>query len=175
MPNITTHVIKVNRIYFDLINNFQIETKEAFIEQLTHDSFVIQIPRLKIQVRNELETILKVFNQAYVSDDNKILRFDEHDINNELLALMAKRLRKAATEEEVLRKIEIEEEVENTIEQHIRDKQDLAEQLSEKDKKIIEQEKLIGKQMLIALGMKALFELIFCFKKQSVRLKTVVF
>ncbi|MEM1119517.1 MAG: hypothetical protein AAGJ18_03670, partial [Bacteroidota bacterium] len=38
--------------------------------------------------------------------------------------------RKAATEEELLRKIEIEEEVEGTIEQHIREKQELSEKVT---------------------------------------------
>jgi len=95
-----------------------------------------QVPRL----RNEIERVLKVFNQSYVTDgDKKTLEFSEKDFeNDELLQLIVSRLRKAATEEELLRKIEIEEEVENTIEQHIREKQELAEKLSEKDK-IIEE------------------------------------
>jgi len=144
--NILTPVVKVNRFYFDLINDVKIETKEAFIEQLTHDSYVIQIPRLKKQVRNELETVLKVFNQAYVSDDTKILIFDESEIDNDLLVLMTKRLRKAATEEEVLRKIEIEEEVENTIELHIREKQDLKEKVTDQETKLSEQETKLNEQ-----------------------------
>ena len=62
----------------------------------------------------------------------KILEFSENDYaDNGLLARMVSRLRKAATEEEILRQIEIEEEVDNTIEQHIREKQELAEKLDE--------------------------------------------
>lgn len=41
---------------------------------------------------------------------------------------IARGLLSKITEEELVRKIEIEEEVENTIEQHIREKQELAEQ-----------------------------------------------
>ena len=126
--NVVTSIMKVNREYVDLITDKKIEAKEEFIEKLTHDSYVIQIPRLKKKVRNEIERDLKVFNQSYISDgDKKTLEFSEQDLeNDELLKLIATRLRKAATEEELLRKIEIEEEVENTIEQHIREKQELA-------------------------------------------------
>lgn len=61
-----------------------------------------------------------------------MLEFSENDYaDNGLLARMVSRLRKAATEEEILRQIEIEEEVDNTIEQHIREKQELAEKLDE--------------------------------------------
>lgn len=127
LTNVATSILKVNREYIDLITDEKIETKEDFVEKLTHDSYVIQIPRLKKKVRNEIERVLKVFNQSYVTADNKTLEFKEQDFeDDELLKLIADRLRKAATEEELLRKIEIEEEVESTIEQHIREKQALA-------------------------------------------------
>ena len=115
LTNIITPIIKVNREYIDLITNKKIDTKEEFIEKLTHDSYVIQIPRLKKKMQNEIERVLKVFNQSYVTAGNrKTLEFQEKDFeNDDLLQLIAKRLRKAATEEELLRKIEIEEEVEN--------------------------------------------------------------
>ena len=133
LANVITSIMKVNREYIDLITDKKIETKEEFVEKLTHDSYIIQIPRLKKKVRNEIERVLKVFNQSYVTDgDKKTLEFSEKDFeNDELLQLIASRLRKAATEEELLRKIEIEEEVENTIEQHIREKQELAEKNNE--------------------------------------------
>lgn len=146
LKNILTSVLKVNREYIDLIGNRTFDKKEEFIEKLTHDCFVIQIPRLKKKVRNELETILKVFNQEFITDDKKILEFSDKDLNNELLKKMAERLRKAATEEDVLRKIEIEEEVENTIEQHIREKQELKDILSEKDKLIEELKQKLKKK-----------------------------
>lgn len=133
LANVLTSIMKVNREYIDLITDKKIHTKEEFVEKLTHDSYIIQIPRLKKKVRNEIERVLKVFNQSYVTDgDKKTLEFSEKDFeNDDLLKLIASRLRKAATEEELLRKIEIEEEVENTIEQHIREKQALAEKVGD--------------------------------------------
>ncbi len=153
LSNVMTSIMKVNREYIDLITDKKIDTKEEFVEKLTHDSYVIQIPRLKKKVRNEIERVLKVFNQSYVTNgDKKTLEFSEKDLeNDDLLQLIAKRLRKAATEEDLLRKIEIEEEVENTIEQHIREKQILAEKnsklkqtLSEKNEEIEKLKKLLN-------------------------------
>ena len=131
--NVLTSIMKVNREYLDLITDKKIDAKEEFIEKLKHDSYVIQIPRLKKKVRNEIERVLKVFNQSYrTNGDKKTLEFSEKDFeDDDLLKLIASRLRKAATEEELLRKIEIEEEVENTIEQHIREKQELAEKVGD--------------------------------------------
>ena len=148
LTNVVTSIMKVNRDYIDLITDKKIDAKEEFVEKLTHDSYVIQIPRLKKKVRNEIERVLKVFNQSYVTDgDKKILEFQEKDFEeDELLLLIVNRLRKAATEETLLRRIEIEEEVENTIEQHIREKQELSEELSEKEKTISEKEKTISEK-----------------------------
>lgn len=131
LNNVTTSIMKVNREYIDLITDEKITANEEFIEKLTHDSYVIQIPRLKKKVRTTLEKVLKVFDQSYITDDKKTLEFEEEDFEgDDLLQLIADRLRRAATEEELLRKIEIEEEVESTIEQHIREKQELAEEVS---------------------------------------------
>lgn len=142
LKNIETSILKVNREYLDLITGETLHKKEAFIEQLTHDCFVIQIPRLKKEVRTELERLFKVFNQAYARvSDYKTMEIGEMEIEGDkVLEMMINRLRRAATEEEILRGIEIEEEVENVIEQHIRDKQVLQEKyeqaLSQKDQEI---------------------------------------
>jgi len=39
-------VIGVKRSYTDLITGKSIKTRESFIESLTHDSYIIQIPKL---------------------------------------------------------------------------------------------------------------------------------
>lgn len=140
LPKILTAALKIDRQYIDLLTGNQIDAETEFVEKLTHDSYVIQIPRLKKKVQHELERILKVFNQAYIADDSKLLKLNEKDLgDNELLKLMVNRLRKAATEEDVLRNIEIEEEVEGTIERHVRKNQELAEKnstLSEKNNEL---------------------------------------
>jgi len=135
LRKITSPVLKVNREYIDLSTMEKLLVKEAFIEQLSHDSFVIQIRKLKQPVRSELERVLQIFNQTYITSDKKILEISENTLQeHDLLHLMAERLRAAASDEGVLRKAELEEEVEETIDSHIREKQELAEENTELQK-----------------------------------------
>ena len=58
LDHTTSSAIKVSRQYKDLITDEIIETKESFIESLTIDSYVIQIPFLTDKRRNDLEILL---------------------------------------------------------------------------------------------------------------------
>ena len=138
LPHINTSVLNINRVYKDLINNEILEIKTEFVEQLTHDSFIIIIPELPPKERTELEGILKVFNQSYkLSSDNRLLEISEQELgDNELTQLIAKRLRSAATDEKVLQQMEVEEEVETMIDKHIRKNEELQVQLQSKDEEL---------------------------------------
>jgi len=61
-------VIKVARTYHDISQkgNEVIDVKEEFIESLTHDSYIIQIPYLKKRRQTELLKVLSVFDQDNV-------------------------------------------------------------------------------------------------------------
>ena len=43
----------------------------AFIESLTHDSIIVQIPRLHGKINNRLDEILSIFDQTYKNRDNQ--------------------------------------------------------------------------------------------------------
>ena len=54
--------------------NEQLVTKgmpNAFIESLTHDSIIVQIPRLHGKINNRLDEILSIFDQTYKNRDNQ--------------------------------------------------------------------------------------------------------
>ena len=57
-------IIGVNRTYKDLVTGEELHVKESFIESLTHDSYIIQIPELAKKRRNELEKLLSIFDQG---------------------------------------------------------------------------------------------------------------
>ena len=67
-------VIHVHRDCYDLATKERIEKKEPFIESLTHDSYIIQIPHLHHNRRTEVEQLLQIFDQ----ENNLIneLKFD---------------------------------------------------------------------------------------------------
>jgi hypothetical protein len=137
LPKVQASVLKVNRVYKDLVNDQILEVKEDFIEQLTHDSFVIQIPRLQTRMQNRIERILAVFNQSYVTQDTALLNLPSELIEEELIQLMAKRLAKATESEKVRQQIELEESFELSLERALREKDKQIEQLlTEKEEQI---------------------------------------
>ena len=159
IPPITTSVLKINRVYVDLNTHKPLEMQTEFIEKLTHDCYAILIKKLPREARSELEQILQIFNQTYILDsDKKFLEIEEKLVkSNELLELMSGRLKEAAADEKVIEAILVEEEIEEVIDQHIREKEELKEEneglkgeneglkggLKERDDKLKEQNRLI--------------------------------
>ncbi len=156
---IKSPVVKAERIYKDLITNKDLTEKEQFIESLTHDGYFIQIPRLHQKQRNELERILNVFNQSYKSSDNRLIEIPDSELGkNPLLQKIGARLLKAASDEEVLAKMNLEDEIEQRIEQHIRENEELKENnklllniLEEKDKVLEEKDKVLEEKEYTAI------------------------
>lgn len=145
LPEVATSILKIDRKYQDLVSGQYLDIKASFVEQLTHDSYIILIPELPQKERTELEGVLKIFNQSYrLEEDAKLLEVDENDfVDNQLAKQILHRLQKGATDEAVLRSMEIEEEVENTIDQHIREKEELREALNQRDDAIRAQNRII--------------------------------
>lgn len=147
-------VIKVNRVYEDLISHKEIKVKEEFIESLTHDSYVIQIPYLDSNHKNELESLLSIFDQKRQSyGDKHILSIDEDSYPSHYRRLI-RRLVKATAEPVVKKKMELEDEfleelenMERRAEQKLEEKDKVIEEkdraLDEKDKALDEKDKAL--------------------------------
>jgi len=126
LKNVTVPLLKVNRQYWDMVAQGVIEAKEDFVEKLTHDCYVIQIPRLEEGRFSRLEKLLAIFDQSYAIRDRNLLTIPQEELEGyELLEAMAFRLRMAATEEEVLRDVEYEQEINATFKRHLRKQMDL--------------------------------------------------
>lgn len=110
-------VVYVRRKYLDYNSNpIEMGVPDPFIESLTHDSIIIQIPYLKGKVRNRLERLLQVFDQSYcVKDNEHIMEIDESGMEIEE-QLVVNRLIKAAVEPEVRRDMDVEDEILSEIE-----------------------------------------------------------
>ncbi len=57
-------VIKIDRVAIDLATNEKIDETTEFTENLTHNSFIIQIPYLKERRRNDIEKLLSILTKA---------------------------------------------------------------------------------------------------------------
>ncbi|MCI0471419.1 MAG: hypothetical protein L0Y73_07170 [Candidatus Aminicenantes bacterium] len=110
-------VIKVNRDYIDVLGGGKkIEERCDFIELLTHNSYVIQVPSLHVALKTELERVLSVFQQEnFIGETYRLKRY-EYDVSGELLGLILKQLQKAAADSELLKQIEEEENALHEIE-----------------------------------------------------------
>ena len=132
--------IKVSRQYVDLMTNKIIETKESFIESLTLDSYVIQIPYLTDKRRNDLEILLSVFDQRNnVDKDHHILNVKESDFPEKYRPIIRK-LQKAVEDNEVRKKMNMEDGIIDELEDLERTIDDL-----EQENEIVKQENEIVK------------------------------
>ena len=70
-------VLKIGRQYIDVATGEVLSKKEYFIESLTHDGYVVQIPYLTGRRRTDLECLLSVFDQAQQTQNRHILDLKE--------------------------------------------------------------------------------------------------
>jgi len=146
LHRVPTPVMKANRQYKDLVLGLELTEKEDFIEKLTHDGYFVQIPRLDKKERNELEGILKIFNQSYrIEEDGRLIEISEAELSKyPLLEKIGNRLLKAAATKEVLYEMEIQEEVIEQLEEHLREKAELKEKIEEQQRLIEELKRKLG-------------------------------
>ncbi len=133
-------VIKINRRYEDLITGETIEIKESFIESLTLDSYVIQIPYLTEKRRNDLEILLSVFDQSKkIKDEHHILSVNEEDFPAKH-RLIIRKLQEAVQNTEIRRNMELEDGIIDELEDLEREIEELEELNEQVNLKLVEAE-----------------------------------
>ncbi|MEO0044624.1 MAG: hypothetical protein RL329_4073 [Bacteroidota bacterium] len=143
-------VVRISRFYTDAATGEVLTQKDPFIESLTHDSIVIQIPELKKHRRNELEKLLSIFDQTYKTTNIHILEIDETTIPAHFLPILRK-LQGAIVEKQIRDTMLLEDEIieeledkERDLEEAIEDlTQEYEQKLEEKDKVLEEKDKIL--------------------------------
>jgi len=110
LQDIDSSVIKVNRQYIDLITNQVIDQKSDFIEKLTHDSYVVQIPRIQPRLQSRLEMLLTIFEQNNFVDDREITKNYTYPVDDEYIKYIVEILHHSGTDPD--ERVEIEKEQE---------------------------------------------------------------
>jgi hypothetical protein len=158
LSNIDSSLIKIKRNYYDSITGEEIKQRDDFIESLTHDSYIIQIPCLKERRRNDLEVLLSIFDQNLSSPSNRILNINEADFPSAYQPII-RRLQKAIAEPKVRDTMDIEDEILQELENKERLIENQQEEIKEKAKKLEEKEKkLEEKDMKLEEKEKAIAE-----------------
>jgi hypothetical protein len=174
LPDITSACLKVARQYQDLITQTVIDSKSEFIEQLTHDCYVVQLTRIADRYHTRLDKLLCVFAQQHFTDDKEITKQFTHAPDIEEIKTMTDILHYIGTDPAERKLIEKEQEAIRTINAMFEQKERkyqkaLAEQnkelalqkkeLDEKDKELTEKDKeLTEKDKLIQELLKKLNE-----------------
>jgi hypothetical protein len=125
----------------------EIAERNEFIECLTHDSYIIQVPGLQLQMKNRLEYVLSIFKQErFIADDHRLKDYS-YEIDDELLKKILKQLEKAAADKELLRQLEVEEmayrEYDSTFGRFERQLEQNQKTIHEKDRLISEKDQYI--------------------------------
>ena len=142
---------------------------DPFVDSLTHDSILVQIPRLRGRVHNRLEEILSVFDQSRMNKDNRqVMNIDEAEYaDDKEMMVIIHRLVAAAADAQVRQDMNVEDEFFKAIEDRDtaimqRDKQleERDKQLEERDKQLAEKdEKLAEKDEKLAEKDEVIIEL----------------
>jgi predicted transposase/invertase (TIGR01784 family) len=143
-------IIRVNRQYLDNHTNGILKKKEQFIESLTHDSIIVQIPALKKKRRDDLEKALSVFEQSKI----QTVSINEDDYPPKYKPII-NILLKAISEPEIRKTMEIEDEILEDLERKERliSRQEKA--IEEKEKAIeMERKEKLEAQLKLARKMK---------------------
>ena len=140
-------VIRVERNYIDAATGKPLAQKHPFIESLTHDATVIQIPYLRKHRRTTLERFLSIFDQTNQYDTKgHILSLDENDYPERYHPVI-RRLIKALQTPKIEEEMDIEDEVIHEFNKQAkaieleRERADREKKRAEREKQIAEQEK----------------------------------
>ena len=129
-----------------------------FVESLTHDSIIVQIPRLhgqrdrsvsgRLHGRNRLDMVLSIFDQTRRDEnDNRLLRIDDSAYSTDAdMEHILHRLTMAAADFDMLHKMNVEAECVGTIEK-------LDTEILIRDKKIAEQKSQLSEQNVMLRSM----------------------
>lgn len=146
LGDIEEPVVYVRRRYLDYDDKV-IDKKDRFIESLTHDSIIIQIPYLRGRTRNHLERLLNVFDQEYIYyADEHLLQIDERNFTGHDERLLIDRLLKAGVAPDVRKAMEVEDEILSEIEKRDTIIMQKNEEIEWKDKKIAQKDEEIAQR-----------------------------
>ena len=154
--NIKEPIVYVNHDVFDYNGNVVAEgNTEPFVESLTHNSIIVQIPRLQGNVNNRLEKVLSVFDQTNIEGDTQqVLKIDEDKYadDNDMMYVLHK-LTAAAANSEMRQDMNVEDEFYKAIEDRDtaimqRDKilKEQSEQLSQQSEQLSQQSEQLSQQ-----------------------------
>ena len=122
---------------------------DSFVDSLTHDSIIVQIPLLRGRINNRLEKVLSVFDQSQVekTENTQVLTVDEDKyMGDSDMMYILHRLTAAAANAMLRQDMNVEDEYFQAIEDRDTAIMDRDKIIAEKDSAIAEKNSLIADQ-----------------------------
>ncbi|MBF0548852.1 MAG: hypothetical protein HQM08_30810 [Candidatus Riflebacteria bacterium] len=139
LEGIDVPTIRVDRNYIDAATGKEIFARNEFIEGITHDALIIQLPALKNKRRTSLERMLALFDpSAQKPDDQHLLSIKEEDVPVKYRPVF-RRLLQAALTPEIQRLMDEEDEYLDSL-------MDYERALAIKDSALAEKDSVIAKK-----------------------------
>jgi hypothetical protein len=146
IPEIDSPCVKTGRTYTDMIKKTRIDAKSEFIENLTHDSYVIQADRITdVRYTTNLDKLLSIFEQKYFIVQNSGVRKEyPYQPDDENMQLITDVLYAMGADPKERKEIEDEEEALRILNNA---QKPLKQTIKEQAKAIEEQAKAIEEQV----------------------------
>ena len=148
LQKIPAPVLHSKPCFRDVINGEQAEyaNAEDFVKLLTHESYFIQIPKLVEPTKTRLEKILSIFNQTLKTANDHALLYQGSPDGDPLLQKMLNRLTRAIADEDMRRKMNIEDEIEQEFEEYQSTIEEKDEEIRQNRQVIVQKEQAIAQK-----------------------------
>ena len=147
LSEIPTPVLYVQRLYVDQITQTLMFAKDDFAEKLTHDCYIVQIPRIEGKANIKLEQLLSFFEKTNFVDDSRMYINYPYTIEGDEMKVMAEGLHFAGTDPERQKYLATEKEalrVHNLdLEGFLETRLELEKTIEQKERTIEEKDKTI--------------------------------
>jgi hypothetical protein len=134
-------VVNINMEVRDGHSGEILDNSDPFINSLYHQGIIVNIPALKERRRNELETILSIFNQENMQTLKHILEIDETDFPEKFKPIL-ERLAMAVQDPEIQKQMELEDELMAEFDMYQESIEDLERRLAQSEAVIRETNKM---------------------------------
>jgi hypothetical protein len=139
-------VVEVNTVLRDVATGKIIKERSRFIESLYHRGWIVQVKHLKEPRRTELEQLLSIFDQSKYTTNIHILNINEAEFPEKYRPLI-RRLKKAASNPKIQKKMENEDLINDQIRECILNgTKELRYALAEKEEELAEKDNTIAAQ-----------------------------
>ena len=145
LPNTEATVLKVVRRYVDAVTGTELAAREDLAEVLTNDSYMVQVPRLSDQRRNDLDKLLAIFDQSLRAEDRHFLELDRAAIEDVYVPVL-RRLQVAALDGMVAYSMAVADEIVGEWMQMQREHAEAQKFLAERRETLAERDEALRRQ-----------------------------